>query len=200
MMKKEYPILFNAEMVQAILNGSKTQTRRSFTPKMLKNIELGVQLGECYPLQHERGRDDSYIKSFCPFGEVGDLLWVREAYAKDLPTKTGYAYRATYTSDELIGNTNGVIKWIPSIHMPKQACRLVLEIVDIRYEQLNEITETDAIAEGCDDSQSEAALQMGWYEKPVRAFRRLWEQVYGEKSWKDNPFVWVVEFKIHTPK
>lgn len=85
--------------------------------------------------------------------------------------------------------------WHPSIHMPRAACRLVLEITDIRAERLQDISEADAIAEGCDNSQSAAAVATGWYEKPISAYRRLWESLYGASSWDANPWVWVIEFK-----
>lgn len=82
-MKKHTKSLFNGEMVKKILSGEKTQTRRTFKQNIEK-IDFGVMLGECFPLGHEKAKDDSISKSYCPFGEVGDLLWVRETFASGL--------------------------------------------------------------------------------------------------------------------
>jgi hypothetical protein len=87
------------------------------------------------------------------------------------------------------------LKWTPSIHMPRWASRITLEIVSVRVERLQDITEECAKAEGCDNSNSEAAITVGWYERPRSAFIRLWESINGADSWLSNPWVWVVEFK-----
>lgn len=196
-MRKEYPILFNEEMVNAILNNQKTMTRRIFSSKVLNSIDVGSMLGECYPLGHPKSVNDDYIKSYCPFGQVGDRIWVRETFADGLATKSGYAWRAGFDAEkELEDGWWESIKWKPSIHMPRSACRLILEITDIRYERLQSISEADAIAEGCDHSKSPSAIETGWYEKPVKAFKRLWTRVYGQESLDADPWVWVIGFKI----
>lgn len=144
--------------------------------------------------------NDEY-QSLCPFGKVGDLLWVRE-------TTEGDGHYSCYSADEktvIDPFTGSVASWgyprpsRPSIHMPRWASRLTQRITNVRVERLQDISEEDARAEGCDDSTSEAAVYAGWYEKPRRAFRRLWEQINGTEIWSANPWVWAIEFEvIHT--
>lgn len=199
---KERPILFNGEMVRAILNGSKTQTRR-LVHKDIASAIVGT------------GENVLYRN---PFGKAGDRLWVRETFVQgwdiepvtdrlmqfddegnELPKKTWY--RATdshiHWSDDDGWETN--VPWKPSIHMPRLASRMDLEITNIWIEPVQEITEDDAEAEGCNSS--------GWtpsYSDPDNAscseikwatehFAELWNSIY--KNWDENPWVWCVEFK-----
>lgn len=185
-------------MVRKILSGEKTQTRRTFKQKALEKIDSGVMSGKCFPLDHEKVKDDKHIKSYCPFGQIGSLLWVRETFASDLPTKSGYAYRATHKPEDLKEDWQKTIKWTPSIHMPRSACRLILEITNIRYERLGDITESDAKAEGCDDSQPIGLVELSGNENPLQRFQKLWSSVYGDKSWLNNQWTWVLDFKIHS--
>jgi hypothetical protein len=120
---------------------------------------------------------------------------VRETFAVGLCTKSTMAYRATHKPIDLDEGWDEVIKWRPSIHMPRWASRIQLEITGARVERLNAISEDDAMAEGMDDGTSAAAIAVGWFEKPQRAYQRLWEQMYGEDSWASNPWVWVIQFK-----
>ena len=131
----------------------------------------------------------------CPFGGIGDRLWVKETFAPGLCTKSAIAYRATHKPSDLDEGWDEQIKWTPSIHMSRSFSRINLEITDVRVERLNDINEQDALAEGMDDGTSQAAIAVGWFEQPRRAFRRLWEKIYGQESWGSNPWVWVVEFK-----
>ncbi|WP_368216607.1 hypothetical protein [Aeromonas sp. R2-3] len=209
---KERPVIFNGEMVRAILSGKKTQTRRTITAKTLHLFDVAAKVGECHHLNSGDPADERsqpYYRQFCPFGQPGDRLWVREScwvyggwqpeseyYRKRFyPIGKKVAYQAT---DEK--PTNGLTlhrEWrgTPSIHMPRWASRIQLEITSVRVERLNDINEQDALAEGVDDGTSPAAIAAGWFEKPRRAFRRLWERIYGQESWDSNPWVWVVEFK-----
>ncbi|HHQ4661793.1 TPA: hypothetical protein ACSPZY_002222 [Aeromonas veronii] len=199
----ERPVIFNGEMVRAILAGRKTQTRRIMKPQPeampdkpgeywwpAKRFESMLQLSYFNdPVTKELAADA------CPFGGIGDRLWVKETFAPGLCTKSAIAYRATHKPSDLDEGWDEQIKWTPSIYMSRSFSRIKLEITDVRVERLNDINEQDALAEGMDDGTSPAAIAAGWFEKPRRAFRRLWERIYGQESWDSNPWVWVAEFK-----
>lgn len=175
-------ILFNSQMVQAVLNGTKTQTRRP----MLTTDNL------------------------CPYGKVGDRIWVRETYAinkcYDTTSPTlayiamngDVAYCVDYRADNNKNSWSG--RWRPSIHMPKWASRITIEITNVKYEKLHNITEEDAKAEGC--SCDEDPNWIPSYNDPdsggnpsyKNTFEYLWDSIY--KTWNKNPYVWVVEFKV----
>lgn len=213
---RERGIIFNAEMVRAVLEGRKTQTRR-----VIKDCPA-VQDG-WYPDRYNnsdewtfwgaRGSSDAgrctlpFVK--CPFGEVGDRLWVRETWIPDAPRDGTWAdvsfygckgsplsmipkryrkpehciHRASWDGSEMVG-------WTPSIHMPRWASRITLEITGVRVERLYAITLGDICKEfGC-----------GLYDfRPAtygfQAWEELWKSIYGEESWQANPWVWVIEFK-----
>lgn len=221
---KERPILFSAPMVRAILAGQKSQTRRAVKPQPKNDPTkhhairpfrtpaggwnwvldaTGMGTGDAFP---------------CPFGVIGDRLWVREAWQSHIGPygeSLLYAYRAT--DDDRLG------PWKPSIHMPREACRLVLEISDVRVERLHDISESDAIAEGVEspDSSREdhdwsicsqcggtrlytslgpnlgACPDTDCFECDTHAkrFRHLWTSINKDASWDANPWVWVIEFK-----
>jgi len=159
---KSRPILFSTDMVQAILAGKKTQTRRIVKSRhFLKN---------------------------CPYGQPGDQLWVRETFKtvekpiRDSGSGAIMAYDTPeyiYKADKL-PHIQKLIKWKPSIFMPREASRITLEITDIRVEKLHNITEEDAIAEGFKD---------------ITAFGMKWVMLNGGPSWEGNPWVWVIKFK-----
>ena len=161
-------ILFNDEMVRAILDGRKTKTRRPLTP----------QPDDAHDAAPYRNIWRSPLK--CPFGRVGDRLWVREAFTLTVPDEKPM-YRATWK------NPAG-IKWKPSLHMPRWASRITLEITEIRVERVQEITEEEAISEGFfpDDGVSE-----------VYCFSEAWDSLYAKKGlgWNANPWVWVIGFR-----
>ncbi|MFM5440145.1 hypothetical protein ACET9K_11890 [Aeromonas enteropelogenes] len=202
----ERPVIFNGEMVRAILAGRKTQTRRVMKQQppdgwcpvnsrgvadlVARTYTKGVvDRHGCLQAGPEvYGVADETWGAVSPFGRIGDRLWVRE-------TIGDCGVRLVYRADADDGASCQVTRWTPSIHMPRSACRLLLEITDVRVERLNDINEHDALAEGMDDGTSPAAIAAGWFEKPRRAFRRLWEKIYGQESWDSNPWVWVVEFK-----
>ncbi|EAU9419132.1 hypothetical protein EOH98_07290 [Salmonella enterica] len=198
---KERGMIFNAEMARAILDGRKTQTRRPIKWKQTRFTEIAERDdGSLWPWVEdcERGGD---IWFACPYGEIGDRIWVRETFrvhsrATDVAT---LVYRASVRNSWTEQTHRVPIavcdkqatpeKWTPSIHMPRWASRITLEITDVRVERLNDIRECDAKAEG---GQTECTL-IG--DKYYPGFRSLWKSIYGEESWAANPWVWVIEFK-----
>lgn len=125
-----------------------------------------------------------------PHGEVFCRLWQEssdDAENANVPTDENGQYHWS--------RGESPCRWRPSVTMPQWAARILLEVIDVRLERVQEITESDAILEGFDNSQSEAAMAIGWHEKPKRAFRRFWEQSHGDAAWQANPWVWVVTFK-----
>ncbi|MBD0758910.1 morphogenetic protein [Klebsiella variicola] len=178
---KERGMIFNGEMVRAILDGRKTQTRRPVKfPVHDKN--LGCELaGNELAGELSAG---SYLNS--AFGKPGDRIWVRETWARYNIDQNSHdiAFRATTPAD---WPEEG--RWRPSIHMPRWASRILLEITDVRVERLKSISDGDAIREGC----STADMKSG--DCVADVFARLWASIYGDESWNSNPWVWVIEFK-----
>lgn len=199
----------NGAMVRAILAGHKTQTRRAIKPQPLEASFLDAQ-GAYQPRFDEEGR--LLVATFkgvnlltCPFGQAGDRLWVRESFTdlrgtgiEHRPDPSGPIQRYAYSADTLPGSHGDMtrkdfgIKWRPSIHMPRDACRLVLEVTDVRVERLQAISKEDCMAEG-PDAPVAAHLERAWHVQ----FQRLWESTGGD--WGSNPWVWVVSFKGVTP-
>jgi len=169
---REKPILFSTEMVRAILEDRKTQTRRVIKPQ---------------PGDHPD--DDGYMSSIlnrCPY-QVGDILWVRETWAKDISgCPGGISYRADHIDPKGDGPANPM-KWKPSIHMPKEAARLFLVVKDVRVERLQDITEEDAKMEGAYPAGED------WEYNCYRdGFITLWNGINGKKyPWEASPWVWV---------
>lgn len=230
---KDRPIIFNADMVRAVLDGRKTQTRRMLTPHHLKMIDAAASAGECHPLESGRqhANSQSYYREWCPFGAVGDRLWVRETwsvvshafdddglmidYVPDRPAKAVheqpfgrgyYSGHAIYAADGGFtwGDDDGCVDgrscWKPSIHMPRWASRITLEITGVRVERMYDISEADARAEGVEQLRGGfwRHYQPGWTQHQLSArgsFVTLWKSIYGEESWQANPWVWVIEFK-----
>jgi hypothetical protein len=186
---KERPILFSAPMVRAILEGRKTQTRR--VAKQTANGHL-KQLGG-----HRRWHPaDPEARLASPYGQPGDRLWVREAWAYYGGDEYLYQqqnecvwYRAHDIGDPVPG-----VRWRPSIHMPRWASRITLEVTGVRVERLQDISEADAVAEGIEAPPPADPVDM-----PVWRYRQLWGAINGPKSWQANPWVWVVEFKRVQP-
>ena len=209
---KERPILFSAPMVRALLEGRKTQTRRAVKPQPEVSPEgnlCGAWLSR--PLGGLLLPKVSDIVMHCPYGQAGDQLWVREAFsgphcmdASDgckavPPSKWGDCSRIWYWAD---GNpTEG--DWTrprPSIHMPRWASRITLEIVSVRVERLQDISEEDAKAEGVIEGTGDFAgcFSCGPALSGTTAqecYGRLWDIINGEGSWEKNPWVWVIEFR-----
>jgi len=174
---KERPILFSTDMVRAILAGRKTQTRRIIKPR--NNHSIFVGWDDEFVLNDE---NKEWTLSECPYGYPGDRLWVRETWAKQLSGK--YIYRADHQNWELADYT-ATGAWRPSIHMPRAACRILLQITHIRVERLHDISADDARAEGCTDP---GPIAIGEYQT-------LWEKINGPESWALNPWVWAITFK-----
>lgn len=186
---KERPIIFSSQMVRAILDGRKTQTRR-----LVKETR-------------------------CPYGEVGDRLWVRETWAPYRDACPGQVlgapvYRATWppTLDERhdAGLLQEPARWRPSIHMPRGVSRITLEITAIKLEQLKDISDTDVLAEGIEEVESGGPPY--WYGyavndpemraeditgSPRSAFMLLWDKINGKRApWSSNPWVWALSFRV----
>ncbi|EMQ4317163.1 hypothetical protein AB4799_004386 [Yersinia enterocolitica] len=187
----EKPILFNSEMVNAILSGRKTQTRRIISEKTLHLFGVAASAGECHPIELCDQRSQSYYLDFCPLGKPGDQLWVREAFAAGLCTESTLAYRATHKTEDLEEGWGETIKWTPSIHMPRWASRINLLITGVRVERLNTISTGDAMAEGYPvEREATGGSLDAWLW-----FRELWDGIYPDNTFEVNPWVWVIEFE-----
>ncbi|ATM92222.1 hypothetical protein ACXG8N_002181 [Klebsiella aerogenes] len=221
---KERGMIFNGEMVRAILDGRKTQTRRIMKVQpepsksrpgdfwfSSKKLESMVHISDFAPGNSPIADYHLFIQEHCcPFGAVGDRIWVRETWARYNIDQNSHdlAYRATTPAD---WPEEG--RWRPSIHMPRWASRILLEITNVRIERLNAISPEDAESEGLERTNFTGfgdepglpsypepdvyfdPLKKQWKEYPPEAFAGLWESIYGEGSWKANPWVWVIEFK-----
>ncbi|MDZ3013419.1 hypothetical protein [Klebsiella quasipneumoniae] len=241
---KERGMIFNSEMVRAILDGRKTQTRRIMKVQPESN-QLGLLLitdstkhsdiGKYHWAESNATGNHVRSKLFSsPFGAVGERIWVRETWAtlgnedgcyvdwednlckgdersaariyrascKQRPGDYGLwsipddAYWKPHTKEHKFEGA-----WRPSIHMPRWASRILLEITDVRVERLNAISEEDARAEGIIDG---GCLNCGEPEPcgcanpepdATDAFAYLWQSIYGQDNWNANPWVWVIEFK-----
>lgn len=224
-MKKYKPILFSTPMVQAILEGRKTQTRR-IVKKKYSNTDLefrtdkyGTALVEINkyepPIKMPDGKTRRKLRFFeysKPKYQVGDILWVRETWFStrfdclDL-LKTGITNHLRYKADNNYDPKKDCVgrKWKPSIHMPREAARIFLKVVSVRAERLQDISEQDAFAEGVIKEHSPIPAGANWSDTlgkaSLKAFQSIWKDIHGEKSWEENPFVWVYEFKrIEKPK
>jgi hypothetical protein len=213
---RERPILFSGPMVRALLDGSKTQTRRALRVQPPASVRefctfhnpKGDGLAHFGFDPVERELQDWF--AVCPYGQTGDRLWVREnfdpIYPQD-PSYNGgkpieYDYRATYTHGDRLGDLVGVPKkWKPSIHMPRWASRITLEITGVRVERLQDISEADAKAEGIeqDDYGYWLGPSLPSHNTPTEAFRDLWVSINGTGSWHANTWVWVVDFRRIKP-
>lgn len=218
------PVFFTSWSVRQILDGHKPKTRRIMSPQptaqWYDDVVIGGQLKEHghyeyeYPTGSKQfpgemfwadGDSDQWAK-YCPLGRPGDILWVREPFrsmAKGIDYKADYEHRIGF-------------RWQSNIYMKKQDCRLWLRIKSVRVEQLQDITETDAIAEGIEPVDLFSA-QAGYksYEvihrgrhkgtahphsavpnkSAITSYKELWEAMHGAKAWEENPWVWVIEYE-----
>jgi len=199
---KERPILFSGEMVRAILDGRKTQTRRIVKPGWIPLVEEVLRVNGKWVFDVLEGE----LKS--PFGRPGDHLWVRETAGSTKGNGITTVYRADGVKDDSGERTgwwfgdrfiHGEFGWIPSIHMPRSKSRITLEITDVRVERLQEISEADAKAEGIDPQWPYKVEMVEDGDSVTRAqFSDLWDSVYeydGPRGWDANPWVWVIDFK-----
>ena len=200
---KERPILFNAAMVKAILSGRKTQTRRVINPQPSSGVRKSV-------LVKSGVEDDHGRELVCPLGQTGDQLWVRETFATGLCTKTTMAYKASHKAEDLEEGWLEKIKWRPSIHMPRWASRIQLEITNVGVQRLQDISSGDVVREGICQLPASGRYcinpgdqYLGGASHDAReVFYWLWDSIYGGDSkqcWKANPWVWVAEFKLLAP-
>lgn len=191
---KERPILFSGEMVRAILDGRKTQTRRIVKPQTLELFEAAIQLGEVTDFFTDAiDVDWAYVGGFCPYGQRGDRLWARETWGKD--DSGDFVFRA----DDWCECPTADGKWKSSIFMHRAASRITLEITAVRVERLQDISEEDAKAEGVRQCEG------GWWNyiagEPYQgmtargSYETIWELINGPGSWEKNPWVWVIEFR-----
>lgn len=198
---KETPILFTPENYASTVEGRKLQTRRLTG---LEDINLDP---DCWKLAAaQKGRyhffhdeEDAGATIRCPYGVAGDKLWVKEGLERHFNVLDYVRYR----SDKQL--VHGKFwEWMKDtlspIHMPKWACRLWLELTEVRVERLQEITEEDAKAEGCDDGMIAYQATPGLRPASARVvYSRLWKSINGAGSWESNPWVWVLTFQRITP-
>lgn len=218
---KERGMIFNAEMVRAILDGRKTQTRRPLKWKQTRFTEIAERDdGSRWPWSEDAENVCDFWHP-CPFGSVGDRLWVRETWAEagagapdlklyraDYPEHVPTHYENVPPADE--------IRWTPSIHMPRWASRITLEITGVRVERLDKISEEDAVSEGmqgviCRSCKGDPDYSTTQYDQDTLAavdeipcqscssnrskFFSLWDSIYGEGNHCMGDWVWVIEFK-----
>ncbi len=211
-MGNEHPLLLNGDMVRAVLDGSKTQTRRPIKPQPNpEHWTAPIACKEYHPIKIVRGEevpgplvfgfaseDEGWV---CPFGKVGDTLWVRETAlywrrSDDNGTTDVAAFRADgYQLDD-------DEQWTPSIHMPRWASRLSLKITDVRVERVQSITDADCWAEGIPETRDLVPC-LSLLDSPKLAFRELWDSIYSKQkpnkpdlSWNANPWVWAITFEV----
>jgi hypothetical protein len=245
---KERPILFNGSMVRALLDGSKTQTRRIMKPQPSMD-DRGFLWWHwskhegCAAADDDKGLPSRSWLEHCSYGRPGDRLWVRETFrigedlgagwepwmstgdrfvAYDSPAADEYCVPADYViprnAKEVHNSESTAEHWrsfgpIPSIHMPRWASRILLEITAVRAERLHDISRGDAVAEGidcvennygngpayCDYGMKNQDDTAEWFNSPIDSYRSLRESINGAGSWDANPWVWVVEFKRAAP-
>lgn len=217
---KEHPILFSGPMVRAILEGRKTQTRRVVRIPLhgepdaswVKSIHqdgggnwVGWSIDAPATAELTKKAYPNGEGFKCPYGRVGDRLWVRETFAllNDLRTKdpgvyalqVGGFFRAEHPTG-LYNDDGSDLMWRPSIFMPRRLSRLTLEITNIRVERLQQISEADAIAEGVDLVSMKDVPRQATLSRRAD-YKQLWDKINAKRgySWASNPWVWVVEFK-----
>ena len=214
--KTEHPILFSTPMVQAILEGRKTMTRRIVNMEYLNKepYEWSVKhIDEMLFTFSNKGCAQS-VDIRNPYGQPGDKLWVRETWCKS--AREWFFYKAGGSDIKLELLKEEGFKWKPSIHMPKAAARIWLMITDVRVERLQDISEEDAKAEGiekitlsnevykcyqCDKGHLgiNNLCEDGFFDSANKSFESLWKKINGAESWNSNPWVWVIEFKRIEP-
>lgn len=180
------PILFNTEMVRAILDGRKTMTRRVIKDKdITNNFDIDVD-GSAYAYINPETGDSCPPTAIAKY-QVGDILWVRETWSKD--ENGEYVYRANYGTTEDDSFPPSMFKWKPSIHMPREAARIFLKVTNVKVERLQDITEEDALKEG---AKAYGPNNCSGTSARI-AFAELWDGVYN--NWRENPWVFVYEFE-----
>ncbi|KAB0332357.1 hypothetical protein J3P46_08620 [Janthinobacterium lividum] len=209
---KEGPMLFSAPMVRALLDGSKKQTRRIMKPQPVPIPgEPGKHWWPSNAAQSMMRVEDGFQKhpgifdDACPHGQPGNRIWVRETFCLDDDGHEEWpVFRADGAKLPQRQPTRKPARWTPSIHMPRAASRILLEIVSVRVERLNDCSEADALAEGvkaepCDHVRL-SCEEIGCCGPTAKGmYAALWDHINGAGAWADNPWVWVIEFKRVTP-
>lgn len=200
---KTRPVLFSAPMVRAILNGTKTQTRR-----VVKDRHIDAAPPACF---------FQWLRERCTYGQPGDRLWVKETtikvedhgyagpcYVESEEGRAVLEYGLSPAPDDVTEVDPQDIRKRPAIHMPRTMSRILLEVTAVRVERLQDISEADAVAEGIARDgdgyerfhvDPDAPLGQSFTRNPVLAYRGLWEKINGVGTWDANPLVWVIEFK-----
>ncbi len=222
---KEHPIIFGGPMIKTILEGSKTMTRR---PIKLKDIDenckwchgKGYEYIDCQNelSGYDYRRPCRCMMPRCPYGIPGDRLWVRESFWIAEMEGQGIGNQFLVYDEEMDKEPHPSklrptfdMKWghNPSIHMPRWASRITLEVTEVRVKKLQQITEEDAKSEGVEIMQRPPSVGGGtqylapacgdrpsyWEYSASTAFMYLWETIYGKDAWDNNPWVWVISFK-----
>lgn len=196
---KVVPMIFNTDMVKALMAGDKRATRRP--------VKIDYERGMNVPVVRGRNGEVSVlsfapIAGLCPFVNFGDLIYVRETFRlfnhSDECGCSDYCSCPPSGTPAYFANCGGdsESKWKPSIHMPRAASRLTLKVTDVRVERVQDITEEQAIKEGINKHHQLPAFKspIGYHTSPVYAFEELWNSIYG--NWEENPYVWVIEFEV----
>jgi hypothetical protein len=228
---KESPIIFNTEMVRAITEGRKTQTRRVIKKQPDDTVDKIERAAILDGTNRERFMYQNYGEEraeaiSCPYGQKGDLIWVRESFAKvpstAFPKSEGMDAGDGYHYHFRAGWDRSPIPWKPSIHMPKNAARIWLRVKDVRIERVKGISDADALAEGIkfhkpvpgdggpifnnyapakpghfsNNTLWNAGIYHNHFHKAIDSFRSLWHSIIGPESWEENPWIWVIEFEV----
>lgn len=197
----EKPILFSAPMVLAILQGRKTQTRRvvsspvSISHNHMPHDPMVLRAGSWYKPEE-----------WSPYGQAGDRLWVRETWQAqnpagqwwhEVPRTERNQHNWAFTNPIHPAYDTNPPRWLPSIHMPRIACRIELKITEVRIERLNCITEDDAVLEGCRSWVESGQIT----DTAVSDYAHLWNSINGQHryGWDMNPWVWVITFRRINP-
>lgn len=199
---KERPVLMSVPMVRATLRdvAPKTHTRRVMKPQPTLHKDGSCFFFGSLDAEHHQPA----IIEHCPYGQPGDRLWVRETFCPGPRYNPAICrHRPCYAADNERNCGMNDKRWLPSIHMPRWASRITLEIASVRVERLQAISETDAQAEGV---MPEFEMDVASFVKGAAVpqstyflgFKHLWDEINGKRpgcSWADNPWVWVIEFR-----
>jgi len=192
---KYIPMLFSTPMIQAILEGSKTQTRRIVKGRLLQLLNDGLIL------ETISGKNNSSWET--PYKE-GDVVWVRESWHTSYNNKAD-KWEPVYKADGVYYyDDDGPIRWKPSMHMPKNVCRLFLKVKSVRVERLQDIFHYDVLEEGIKEFTKDGVISKfglkdwAWSDMPKDrkdAFKMLWQSINGKESWNENPWVFAITFE-----
>lgn len=223
----EIPLLFSTPMIQANLEGRKSQTRRTrgletinenpdlwtredakttLLYQSFKDFDDKVNWAPLFEFIKTTGQEEDKTYFIRPRQKPGDLLWFRETCANLNGDFPGHAPYNVFKADIQIENQHGPVTWKPSIHMPKAASRIWAMVKDIRVERVQDISEDDAIAEGIEPTFNSPIIKYRRYKDygdetsvsvlPKTSFQSLWISINGIESWKSNPWVWVIQYRI----